>query len=568
MNNFGENTEEVLPILRAYAIATSGGIQLPSRTYLDELSAILDTTIGGAREIANRYKSRVYRPVNFNLSQTKDLYLGMYNATLDVGRVLNLLEIKERIVGSGFNSQKMGDYTVKAVRMTLRYGRFKKAFEYTKEYGARNLANVPGSRISSLELIIKIKKGTKIQGASISIFNTGRVRLSGGYIDGSPAEPVSMLRYVDSLTGLSMASKSIKINNITGEIKLGATIDLNQLYTLLDVTKGLAKFDGMVLTATFEPARNAFLTKAKKDSPFLYVKFGDKFTLLMATNGTVVVEGTESPQVTSKIIKRFIDFIKSVGILTPKRGGSVKPKPKPSKLARRADNMPAPDVTRRGTTCPVDKRPVPYSFQGSCPQGQNYYVRPNPQGQPCCYRIPKRPGYLRNKVANRYARANVKVPESVRRIFGIGFNTNNKANNVGKNSPNNLNFTHNKKAGFKIGSRQCLRYTKVALVDLATRLGMSVPSVVSKPKLCEMISSFVKKNKKNIGFMIDGKACTTYKRSTLVKYAREVGVKKLDGTKEELCKEIKRASNRLVNTPVNDENFDYFMNLARKLKNK
>lgn len=558
--------EEVLPILRAYAISTSGGIQLPSRTYLDEISGTLDVTVRRAREIAEEYKKKVYRPVNFELRQSRELYLGMYNATLDVGKVLNLLQIKERVVGNGFNPQKFGEYTVKAVRMTLRYGRFKKAFEYTKEYGARNLTNVSNSRMSSLELIIKIKKGTKIQGASISIFNTGRVRLSGGYIDGSPAEPLSLIRYVDSLTGLTMASKPIKINNITGEIRLGASVDLEQLYSLLDVGKGLAKFDGMTIQATFEPIRNVFLTKAKKDSPFLYIKFDDRFTLLIAKNGTIVVEGTEAPQKTSQVVKRFVDFMKTAGILTP-QAGNVRPQPRPSKLARRADNMPAPDVTRRGTTCPVGQRPVPYSFQGKCPQGDGYYVRPNPQGQPCCYRIPKRPEYLRNKVANRYARANVKVPESVRKIFGIGMNTNNKANNVGKNAPNNMSFTNNKKVGFKIGSRQCVRYTKVALVDLATRLGMSLPSVISKPRLCELISGFVKKNKKAM-FMIDGKACTTYKKTTLVKYARTLGVTKLDGTNEELCKEIKKASNKMMNTPVNDENFDYFMNLARKLKNK
>jgi len=565
MNQFGENAEEVLPILRAYAIATSGGIQLPSRSYLEELAAVLDVTIPRARGIADDYKKKTYRPVNFNLRQTADLYLGMYNATLDIGRVVNLLQIKEKVVGAGFNPQKFGGYTLKAVRMSLRYGRFKKAFEYTREYGGKNLATVSGERISSLELIIKIKKGEKIQGASISIFNTGRVRFSGGYIDGSPEEPVSLLMYVGELTGLPLANKSVKINNITSEIKLGANVDLDQLYSLLDVTKGMAKFDGMVLSATFEPVRNVFLTKAKKDSPFLYVKFDDKFTLLIARNGTIVVEGTEAPRVASRTIQRFVDFIKTAGILTPKASGSVRPDPKPSKLARRANNQPAPDVTRRGTTCPVGKRPVPYSFQGKCPQGQNYYVRPNPQGQPCCYRIPKRPGYLRNKVANRYERANVKVPESVRKIFGIGLNTNGKANNVGKTAPTNLNFTHNKKVGFKIGSRQCLRYTKVALIDMATRLGIGLPSVVSKPRLCELISEFVKKN---VGFMIDGKPCNSYKKATLVKYAKTLGVIKLDGTKDELCNEIKRASNAIVNTPVNDENFDYFMNLARQLKKK
>jgi TATA-box binding protein (TBP) (component of TFIID and TFIIIB) len=569
MNQFGENADDVIPVLRSYAIATSGGIQLPSRVYLDELRAILDITLGRAREIAEEYKKKIYRSVNVNIRQSDGLYLGMYNATLDIGRVIDLLPIKERIIGMGFTSKKVGAYTIKAVRMTLRYGRFKKAFEYTKEYGGRNLSNVPTSKVSSLELIIKIKKGTKIQGASISIFNTGRVRLSSGYIDGAASEPTSLLQYVDSLTGLTMASKPVKINNITGEIKLGATIDLDQLYALLNVTKGAAKFDDMVLQATFEPARNVFLTKAKKDSPFLYVKFGDRFTILMAKNGTIIVEGAEAPQKTSATVKRFVEFIKTVGILTPTAGG-VRPDPKPSKLARRADNMPAPDITRRGTTCPIGKRPTPYSFQGTCPQGDGYYVRPNPQGQPCCYRIPQRPEYLRNKVASRYARANVKVPESVRKIFGIGLNTNAKANNVSKNTPTNIAFTQNKKVGFKIGSRQCSRYTKVALVDLAMRLGMSIPSVISKPVLCAAISDFVKKNKKTVApmYMIDGKASNTYKKSTLVKYAKTLGVTKVNGTKEELGKEIKRAANKMMNTPVNDANFDYFMNLARTLKNK
>ena len=83
-----------------------------------------------------------------------------------------------------------------------------------------------------------------------------------------------------------------------------------------------------------------------------------------------------------------------------------------------------------------------------------------------------------------------------------------------------------------------------------------------------LMMNTVKKNKKNVGFMIDGKPCNSYKKATLVKYAKTLGVTKLDGTKEELCKEIKRVSNAIVNTPVNDENFDYFMNLARQIKKK
>jgi predicted flap endonuclease-1-like 5' DNA nuclease len=113
-------------------------------------------------------------------------------------------------------------------------------------------------------------------------------------------------------------------------------------------------------------------------------------------------------------------------------------------------------------------------------------VRPNLQGQPCCYKIPKRIEYSIKKVAQRYAAANVKVPEDVRRIFGIGLNTNNKLNNVGRAAPVAV-LTRDPKSGFMIGSRQALRYSKVALVDIAKRMNIQVPRVISKAELAKKI---------------------------------------------------------------------------------
>jgi hypothetical protein len=43
--------------------------------------------------------------------------------------------------------------------------------------------------------------------------------------------------------------------------------------------------------------------------------------------------------------------------------------------------------------------------------------------------------------------------------------------------------------GDKIDSRQCLRYTKVALVDIARRLRLKLPLKVTKPILCDLIKS-------------------------------------------------------------------------------
>jgi hypothetical protein len=584
--NLGNDEELILPLLRAYAISTSGGIQLPSRTYLDQIAAISNMTLRNARNLATEYKRNVFRPENFNLNQTDNLYLGMYNATLDYGRTVNLGKIRDYVVENGFDEEVVDVFTFKALKMSTRYGKFKKAFEYNKEYGGRKTANINNSKLSSIEFIVKIKKGRTVQGASFNIFNTGRVRFSGGYIDGSPNEPISLVRYIEKIVNLKLSDKPIKINNVTSEIKLGASVDVAQLHSLLDVGEGLAKFDGYVLKSTYEPARNVFLAKKKKDSPFLYVSFGNKFTILLTGKGSLVIEGPEAPDKRLDVIKRFINFLKIAGILTPRRRNVV-PSPKPSKIARRANNKPAPNVTRRGTTCPKESRPVPYSFQGKCPQGNGYYVRPNPQGQPCCYKIPKRVEYMRNKVAERYRRANVKVPENVRRIFGIGYETNTKPVNVGRAAPTNMRFEMNKELGFKIGSRQCMRFTKVSLVDMALRLGIALPSKITKPILCELIAKHVQnKNlatkKQNVGnalpmkgrdnkLRLGGRLCTSYKRSTIVKYAKELGVKGAvleNGSKQDLCKAIQDQANKIKRKTENDENFNYFMNLAKQLKNK
>ena len=584
--NLGNDEEIIRPLLKAYAIATSGGIQLPSRTYLNQIAAITDMSLTEVRELADEYKREEFKPENFNLNQTDDLYLGMYNATLDYGRTVNPAKVRDYVVEKGFKEEEVDGLTFKALKMSTRFGKFKKTFEYNKEYGGRKVANVNNSKLSSVELIVKIKKGQKIQGASFNVFNTGRVRFSGGYIDGSTNEPLALVKYVEKIVNLTLSDKPIKINNVTSEIKLGANVDVAQLHSLLDVDTGLARFGGYTIKSTYEPVRNVFLTKNKKDSPFLYISFGAKFTVLLTGKGSMVVEGPESPAVRLPVIKRFINFLKIAGILTPARR-NVTPYPKPSKVARRANNMPAPNVTRRGTTCPKESRPVPYSFEGKCPQGQGYYVRPNPQGQPCCYKIPKRAEYMRNKVAERYRRANVKVPENVRRIFGIGFGTNEKSVNVGRKAPTNLRFEMNKNLGFKIGSRQCIRFTKVSLVDMAIRLGVTLPKKVTKPILCVLIAKHVENKQltapvQNVGnalpvkgrdskLRLGGRLCTSYKRSTIVKYAKELGVRGTvleTGTKEDLCKAIQDRANALKIKNEGNENFNYFMNLAKQLKNK
>ena len=582
-----DDVSEALSLFKSYAIGTSPGVQLPTGFYIKELSDITGLGVNEVRKIAADFKAKFFKPSNINISKRIAGYLGMYNATLDIGDLVDLMELKKKVDEKGLKEKTVDGYTIKGLKFTARYGRFKPVHQYTEEYGPKKLLNIPDSQISAVELTAKVKKDGIIQGASFTVFKSGKVRFSGGYTDGKDAEPRALIRYADSILELGMANKNFTINNITSEVKVAANIDILQIFETFDVSTSLARFDGFDVKVVYEPTRglNQLLKKNRKDSPFLYVKFNDKsenskFTLLLSANGSMIMEGVSDMRRAAKTTERFIEFMKAAGMLSKGKNVNLAISPKATKIARRLNMKPAPDVTRRGTTCPKDKRPVPYSFQGTCPGGNKEYVRPNPQGQPCCYRIPKRVDYLRNKVANRYARANVKIPNKVKQLFGITDSAGAKNNNVGRAAPDfkfyfNDSIGKNKKnpVGFKIGTRQCMRYSKVALVDIATRMGIANPADLPKEKICEAIARKAKGKNSNVTAKVSGKRvvnvgdgmpvigkdkklrlgkrlCESYKKEVVMKYAKAMGADVNDKmSKSELCKAIELKANKIRPKP-------------------
>ena len=501
VKNLENNLEEqkiLLLLFKAYSVAVQKKITLPTLSYVDEIAGSLDISRARAKDLADQYTRKYFKPPKFNLDQTASLYLGMYNATMDLGFPLDLDEIKDNVIDKGL----VEDGSIKAVKFVMGHGRFKKTFEYTNEYGAKswNANQTP----TYCQFLLKVSEGDKVQGASFNIYATGRIRFSGGYLSGRQTEPMALTRFISRHYQPINPNEVIAVNNNTAEIKLGTSVKVLGLYTVLDVGTAVPPtFKGYKLKAMFEPEKNKFIVKQRKNSPFLYVSFekeDDSFALVISRNGTVIVEGMKNVAQSIRVAKEFFEALKDLDLLDapPKTPRNLTVKHKPSKLARRANNRPAPEVTRRGTTCPLARRPNPYSFQGACPQGKSHYVRPNPQGQPCCYKKPKNITYIQNKVENRYNRANVKVPESVRKTFGFGANTNQKGNNVGRSSLNNVEIVYNASigknkvnpVGLKIGSRQCSRYSKVALIDIARRKGIKLPQKVTKPILCNLLAEY------------------------------------------------------------------------------
>lgn len=533
-------------LLRGTSIGRKGDLELPSLRYLKDYIVLSEKTREQALRDVETYKQNVFNP---RVRQLKDvpikfskLSLGMFNAVIDTGSVVDVARLLEGVLRKGLVSEN----NIKCVKISTLYGKFQKSFEITKEYGERVFKKISPRQLIGMEFILKI--GNK--GGSFTIFKTGRVRFSGSYVSGTEADISNLLVFMNRHYFQLDPRNKYTVNNSTTGFEISMGIDRPAVFHILDkkVTKNLARFGDYDIHTEYYPERAR--TSVKKKTPFLYIHFKGpiKFTLTCTGKGMVLIEGTVDVRRAYDVSRKLFETFKNVDLMKPSNSRNVRNRTQtaPSKIGKRSNMLPAPDVTRRGATCPKSKRPDPYSFQGKCPDPR-HYVRPNPQGQPCCYRIPKKLGYMKDRVAKRYAKAGVRVPENVRKLFNIR-NEPNLPNNVSAVAPNLHTYT-NSKRGFKIDSRQCSRYTKVSLVDIAKRLGIQVPRVITKPKLCQMIKEATKgaANNKNIraaanGVKLGDRYCMSYNKTTLTRYARELGVKGdfSEMTKEQICLAISK----------------------------
>jgi len=531
---------------RCYAIADTfrTKITLPPSRYLVQAFG----QAGWKLQLDKARQYKIGKGVDYDASNSKIQY-GMYNATYDTGNTINL---QEDIIGPVLrNGFKTATSHFKILKMTARHGRFEVYSEYTSEYGYKSLSD--NKNITNVEFLVKITRNGKTQGAIFVFFNSGRLRFSGGYTDGDPSEPAKLLKF---MLNESVDTSKIKVNNTTGEFKVGYKLDLDTLYHLLDVPEAsAAKYKGYTLRVS-----------KKETGSTVYIKFNSKhtFTLVCSANGTVQIEGADDIKETFKITTEFIKLLAEMQIVQSATGKQATT-PRATKVAQVLTMKPAPNVTRRGTSCPTDRCPVPYSFEGHC-QYADYYIKPNPQGQPCCYKKPQSTKYSREKIEAAFRKANVRIPSATRKLFELN-EVANKQVNVGKNIANLRTYYNStigkngKEVGFKIDTRQCVRYTKVALVDIARRMGIvGVSASMTKPDLCNLIQTQSKKLGLNKTSEVSGKlkvavgrqaltrntgdkikigkrVCETYDKGTIARYASSLGIT-IDGTKKDLCAAI------------------------------
>ena len=531
--------------------------QFPAKKFRDYLEDILDDN--PSREI-EKYKREFtkkqeqLKKINLKISP---LSIGLYNATVDTGSPTDIKKILDKVKQIGLVSEN----GIKVTEFTIRYGKFQTALSFTSEYGLVGDETKP---FVSADFQIKVTKGGETKGASLSYYKSGKVRFSGGHLDSLDTQPKELLEFF-SKHYHKVPTSGIKINNVTSEFRLGFKLKTSLIYDMFSDADVKSSFNGIDVVAKYN------------EKKFLYLTFGTEFSIVVSDTGVIQIQGTTDVEHAYSVSKKFFEALKDNDFLlvsSNQQQNTDLKKPKKTKIAKRHDNMPAPNITRRGTTCPVGRRPDPYSYEGKC-TAAGCYIKPNPQGQPCCYTVPKSIKYSKNKVANAYVKAGVRVPNSVRKMFEIGNSSNRRPVNVANTKAVlKVKTFVNNKSGFKINSRQCLRYTKVALVDIATRLKIVLPTKITKPILCDLIKksgSNKNKNKSKVVFGTGEKfrlgkiICLSYKKETLVKFARELGgdTEKLD--KDKLCKLIEKLSKKkgivgsasASSSP--NENFNYFM---------
>jgi len=392
---------------------------------------------------------------------------------------------------------------------------FKVQATLTKEYGKK----VSSGRIDMLTY--KILWGGKAH--ALNLFNNGKVTFTGGYPEGSTQIAETPRKILEIVFG---RVPHFEIQNVT------------------------AQFEG-----DFEGNLTDIERTLRGEIKQHFVSWSAKgYSMRIYSRGTVQISGIRiQAQVATagRVVSGLIAFLKRQGVV---HDAVRVQRPTKTRPQNRKNNQIAPNVATRSTTCPKNRRPDPYKFGGRAPAG--FYVGVNPQGQPCCYKIPQRKEYLKNKIVQRFQALGIRVPESTKQVFGIDINNSNKPENVSGNRNENMLF-FNGPDGFKIGTRQATRYSLTRLLDIARRIGVAMnargkSSKMSKANIAGAIRNWARnrgklknagapvKTNTNIRLGPRGRLASTFTKPQLIEQAHQIGIHlNISMTHKEMLEELR-----------------------------
>ena len=400
---------------------------------------------------------------------------GMFNATINDGFGAEpRIDLKHILQSKPLARTSIGEgLFIDTTEILGIYGRFKTGFSHTKEYGKKGNIN---EKFFTAQIKFKITNGTETTGGTANFYKNGKIRFSSGFIGkGKDMErqPELIRRFmVKKYTrGEMFLYNPFVYNNLSAQFRInGVFSNLAQLHDR-SIRYGFQ--------SNYEPEL----------SPMMYVKYKD-YKYIIAKSGAIQISGAKNPTHLNAAYNAATDFF---SMLLSKDEIKLTTNV-PNAMSKRSVAV-KPTVS----SCPKQRRPP-------CKSG--FQVKKNPQGDECCYKIPKK----------RTTRASPR---------------------------NKVEVTYDADGTMRIGKKKCTVLTKATLLDVARKMGVvGAKDTNKKDKLCSMIKNI---DLGNTSFKVGNKPCVSYKKEELIALAMNKGISVNDtDTIKVLCEKLKLKQNNIT----------------------
>lgn len=481
-------------------------------------------------------RNKAARVIQSAYKRRKTAHLTLYNGSLDFKFEMNIKYFFDKIV-----EEKPPEVR----RVSIINSSFKDVKVWTKTTGVFGTSE---PKYHAMRVMLYYKG----RNHNFVMFKSGKIQYSGGYpvnavVNASEVPYTEWFSVPAKVFNIAMSNDMMNKNELMTESKNQNkdAMGLNNVTLQAQPILAVPKFD------TFVPElRKQYTNVVQEPELFSFVKFkhlGVSFRIM--SRGAVQVSGITSPKLVPKILEFIYGDLKKLMMKHAARKVNAITYTK----SRPVNNY------RKATTCPKNRCPVPYTFDGVCPDiGVPTFIAPTKSGFPCCYAVPKKKEYRRNALIKRFKELGIAIPKVTKNAFGITNANEAAAKNLPKNA-SGYRFSNTEKTGnilrnFKIGTRQCGRHTLKELSHIAAVLQLP-PSIValrSKEELCKAIREKSRNipapNSPNV-VRIGGRRCDTFSKTELKKKAYEKFGIELNSSKslKEMCAEIQKMHNAFEN---------------------
>ena len=424
-------------------------------------------------------------------------------------------------------------YSLTINKVVVRGGRKKELVQILPSTNVLNLRGDKKEKPNLIQLSVLVKKGNEEEKSmSIVVYYSGVVTISGGIVGSAVINNNArglLVKQIDAIKDgiinkyFPTVSGTGKFSNISGQFKFTKQFSIEALSGSLPGASGITD----VTRPELEMSLPKFQFKVGAIKCFLF-PFTGTCQLFGATKLDQLTEAR------NKLLKLFKTSLRHT--ITGPAQVPVKRKVKP-KAQKLKINKRAPGVARAGRLCPVSRRPD--KTTGKCVSNLQF-PKPNPQGDMCCYRIPKKKSdVFKQSVIKSYNDFNIPIPDEVQRTLEIGTADMNNNRATTKNIMTEFSVDPNGRT--RIKDRLCTSLTKSQLIEFATKAEIIVNPDSLKGHICKaiydewrrkinagaglhQINILARQNQGYGGVKIEGKMCKYWTVKKLRDWATEHGI--------------------------------------------